>query len=444
MFTAAVEWAAIHEVPTGEGDCFWVYGNEVPLAGEGVPGVGEYAVAEFAAATGMSTDAGRQFIGDALEVAWRLPKLWEAVQAGSVPVWRARMVAHQTRILTRDAAGFVDKHVAAVAGKVGPAQLERLILEAKGRYMPLTLEDQSEDYLPDRRHVTIFDEQVSADGTVAMAAVVDYGDALDIETALQDTAAQLKLAGSVDTLDGRRAAALGEIARNQLSLTFEAPDGVGSVEERASRHRAPVKRPVTLYLHLSEDALESSVGKVGRCENARTPITADTIRSWCGNPAVALTVKPVIDLADHVRVDAYEVPNRLKERVALRDLGCVFPWCTRPARGCDHDHAIPHNAGGSTCSCNVAPLCRHHHRLEDTYPLAVPAPRTRRLSVDQPAWLRVPPRPLRHHRRHPHRVDPHPRLPRHDRGHRPATGVATPPRHPAQAPPGRGHRHAKD
>ncbi len=220
MFTAAVEWAAIHEVPAGEGDAFWVYGNEVPLAGEGVPGVGEYAVAEFAAATGMSTDAGRQFIGDALEVAWRLPKLWEQVQAGSVPVWRARMVAHQTRILTRDAAGFVDKHVAAVAGKVGPAQLERLILEARGRYMPLTCEDQSEDFIPDRSHVTIFDDQVSADGTVQMAAVVDYGDALDIETALQDTAAQLKLAGSADTLDGRRAAALGEMARNQLALTF--------------------------------------------------------------------------------------------------------------------------------------------------------------------------------------------------------------------------------
>ena len=192
-----------------------------------MPGVGEYAVAEFAAATGMSTDAGRTFIGDALEVAWRLPKLWEHVQAGTVPVWRARMVAEKTRILTGEAAGFVDKHVAAVAGKVGPAQLERLILEARGRYMPLTLEDQSEDFVPDRRHVTIFDEQVSADGTVAMAAVVDYGDALDIETALQETAAQLKLAGSADTLDGRRAAALGEIARNQLALTYPTDDRRG-------------------------------------------------------------------------------------------------------------------------------------------------------------------------------------------------------------------------
>ena len=132
--------------------------------------------------------------------------------------------------------------------------------------------------------------------------------------------------------------------------------------------RGPVKRPVTLYLHLSEDALATTVGQVGRCENARTPITAETIRSWCGNPSTTLTVKPVIDLADHIRVDAYEVPNRLKERIALRDLGCVFPWCTRPARSCDHDHDIPHNQGGSTCSCNVAPLCRHHHRLKTHTP----------------------------------------------------------------------------
>ena len=80
-------------------------------------------------------------------------------------------------------------------------------------------------------------------------------------------------------------------------------------------------------------------------------------------------MKPVIDLADHVRVDAYEVPDRLKERIALRDLGCVFPWCTRPARtACDHDHAIPYDQGGSTCSCNIAPLCRHHHRLKTHTP----------------------------------------------------------------------------
>ncbi|MCW2851967.1 MAG: putative endonuclease, partial [Nocardioides sp.] len=52
------------------------------------------------------------------------------------------------------------------------------------------------------------------------------------------------------------------------------------------------------------------------------------------------------------------------EVVRLRDRTCVFPHCTRPARACDLDHVIAHAAGGATCECNLAPLCRHHHRLK--------------------------------------------------------------------------------
>jgi len=84
-----------------------------------------------------------------------------------------------------------------------------------------------------------------------------------------------------------------------------------------------------------------------------------------------VVVKPVVDLAEHVSVHAYEVPDRIREPVALRDVTCVFPWCTRPARAlqpdehpCDRDHVVPHNRGGPTCACSIAPLCRRHHRLK--------------------------------------------------------------------------------
>ncbi len=77
-----------------------------------------------------------------------------------------------------------------------------------------------------------------------------------------------------------------------------------------------------------------------------------------------MIVKPVIDLADHVHVESYETPDRLTEQVGLRDATCVFPWCSRPARSCDSDHVIPHARGGPTCSENLAPLCRRHHRLK--------------------------------------------------------------------------------
>ena len=52
--------------------------------------------------------------------------------------WRARAVAeatiHATPALTREAAGCVDDQVAAVAGRIGPAQLDRLVAETINRY----------------------------------------------------------------------------------------------------------------------------------------------------------------------------------------------------------------------------------------------------------------------------------------------------------------------
>ena len=54
----------------------------------------------------------------------------------------------------------------------------------------------------------------------------------------------------------------------------------------------------------------------------------------------------------------------LAEQLELRDRTCLFPWCNRPARGCDKDHVIPYNEGGTTSSDNLAPLCRPHHRAK--------------------------------------------------------------------------------
>jgi hypothetical protein len=72
----------------------------------------------------------------------------------------------------------------------------------------------------------------------------------------------------------------------------------------------------------------------------------------------------VIDLNEHIATGAYEVPTRLEEQTQLRDETCVFPWCTRPAVICDNEHCIAYRKGGPTCSCNVAPTCRRHHRLK--------------------------------------------------------------------------------
>ncbi len=55
-----------------------------------------------------------------------------------MPAWRARLVAettiHASPALTVEAAGWVDAQVAAVAGRIGPAQLDRLVAETIKRF----------------------------------------------------------------------------------------------------------------------------------------------------------------------------------------------------------------------------------------------------------------------------------------------------------------------
>ena len=43
---------------------------------------------------------------------------------------------------------------------------------------------------------------------------------------------------------------------------------------------------------------------------------------------------------------------------------CVFPGCRAPAVDCDLDHTTPWAAGGATEIGNLAPLCRHDHRIK--------------------------------------------------------------------------------
>ena len=112
--------------------------HEEPIAGEGCPLVAEFCVAELGTVLGMSTTAAKKLIGHALELRHRLPRLWALVQSGRVPAWRARQVAettiHSAPALTREAAAFVDAQVAAVAGKIGSAQLDRLVAETIKRF----------------------------------------------------------------------------------------------------------------------------------------------------------------------------------------------------------------------------------------------------------------------------------------------------------------------
>ncbi|NYE38420.1 hypothetical protein F4692_003568 [Nocardioides cavernae] len=376
----AARWADLHPPKSiHSAASFSVPGceHEEPIAGPGTPLVAEFCVAELGAVLGVSTTSAKRLVGHALELRHRLPRLWTGVQSGAVPAWRARSVAettiHSSPPLTVEAAAFVDSQVAAVAGRVGPAQLDRLVAEAIQRY-DLADADPTDDpedgwQHVDPRHATLHNEDVHYAGTMRFEAELDIADALDLDRALAHGAATMKALGSEASLDVRRSAALGDLARTQTSLDLNTNEG-GRVarEERAgvSRPDLPHAREVVLHAHFNASPTPDGpiLDATGRLEEGQRLILLDHVKDWCTDTRTKVTIRPVIDLNTELTTPAYEPTTRIREAVILRDKTCVFPWCTRSARRCDLDHVTPYDAGGPTSTSNLAPLCRTHHRLK--------------------------------------------------------------------------------
>ena len=140
-------------------------------------------------------------------------------------------------------------------------------------------------------------------------------------------------------------------------------DPAGALALLEGRPAPAPSKHTTLFLHISDLAV-LGLDPVGRNETGNRAVLDQQIRDWCGRTDSHLTVTSVLDLADHARSDAYEARGRLRDRSDLVAGRCVFPFCDRSARRCDHDHVVPHGDGGATCDCNIAPLCRRHHRLK--------------------------------------------------------------------------------
>ena len=51
----------------------------------------------------------------------------------------------------------------------------------------------------------------------------------------------------------------------------------------------------------------------------------------------------------------YQPGQRLQNLIRARTTTCSAPGCRRSAARCDLDHTIPHDHGGRSCECNLAP-----------------------------------------------------------------------------------------
>ena len=191
--------------------------------------------------------------------------------------------------------------------------------------------------------------------------------------------------------------------------------------------------PLTLYLHLSADDLAAgTAGWSGGRARDRSPTRSCT--STCDR--CTATTSPVIDLAHQAPVDAYEMPDRLREAVRLRDPGRRVPLLAPPpAARVDADHTLPYDPTParpsrqprqwSTRLGNLGPLGRFHHRIKTHGKWMLRQPFDGILPVARPARPGLPRRPHRHPQDHPpaarpaaHRLRPRDRDLPHRHRHR--------------------------
>src|SRR6185436_20243832 len=131
----------------------------------------------------------------------------------------ARQVAKATPQLSREAVGFVDRHLAVTGRHNRLPALNPVLHEARLRCDP----DQAlavEQHALDHRGVWLDHRESTA--TTMVTARMDTLDALDLDATVGDLAGLLGRLGDDRDLDVRRASALGMLAHPQRALDLAA------------------------------------------------------------------------------------------------------------------------------------------------------------------------------------------------------------------------------
>ena len=384
LLHAAAHWADLHSElarPTSP----LLPGSEqlVQFGGDGTPPLAEFAPAELGVVLATSSSAAERLVGDALDLRHRLPRLWARISAGEVKPWIGRKTADATRHLSVETAAVVDRRIAKYAHSLSWGRIEAIIQACWLECDPDAAAEADERA---QASLGVWLDQSSEIGTKKIFIQAEAADAIWFDATLDRTADGLGVLGDTRGKDARRAAAIGILARPQTALDLfdqvtqatstqtepteldDPTELVASAPVATPRTRRPVDtRPdVTLYVHLTDQALVTGQG-VARVEQVGA-VTVDRVRTWLGHANVV--VKPVIDLNDQVPVDAYEIPDRIREAVHLAIPVDCFPFATSTRRSGDIDHTIafvkPDEGGppGQTGLGKLGLMTRFHHRVK--------------------------------------------------------------------------------
>ncbi len=96
-----------------------------------------------------------------------------------------------------------------------------------------------------------------------------------------------------------------------------------------------------------------------------SPLPAEVVRRIAADPGSTWHRLLTDEAGDftHLSTASYAPTRPIWRSVVARDRTCVWPGCCRAATECELDHRVEHPQG-PTCTCNLQPLCRFHHKAK--------------------------------------------------------------------------------
>ena len=211
---AANQWADLHAATTESGVEVWGHAGaldcEEPIGGPGTPALAAFSVEPFGAALGISTISAMNLISAAVELKHRLPQVWALMEDLEVPAWKPKMVARLTGGLSPEAAAYVDDASWRRSSPPGVARPSSGWWPRRSPGSTPSRPTEAEAAGKAAWDVTITHPGVGEwAGTSWLDATGDSVDLTKFGDLVADIARRLGEAGDPDTLEQRRAKAIG-------------------------------------------------------------------------------------------------------------------------------------------------------------------------------------------------------------------------------------------
>ncbi|MEZ5087887.1 MAG: DUF222 domain-containing protein [Tessaracoccus sp.] len=373
--------------------------DEVRIAGTGTPLVSQYLSLEIAGLLGCTPRAAAMKLADALNLKYRHPQLFEAMQHLRIDTARALHAARRCADLHPMAAETATSRWLAKQHKLGWkaafALLDKLIIQADPK-----LAKKKEQKAREDRGVWLWG---LFEGAMNLTGKLDLLDARYLDTRLDEVASLIETQYPELTHAQRRAKAIGILA-NPAYATILLQHGQPTLLDRPRPHE-PENHPVQndapassdpadasrfdphhyeqhhcgtvtvppsqlrpklgMAIHIHTDAL-GNLDIAARAEKAghiTTELLAELLGEGIGTN---ITVQPVIDLPILEAEDQYVPSTRMRRAVTLAFPTEMFPFSTLSSDKVDLDHTLTYRAGSEaqTRIGNLAPLGRRAHRAK--------------------------------------------------------------------------------